>query len=75
MAGMPTDPESLSDEELAQQAAAWRRRALQGEQEANGHAHVLERELRRRQGALSTLGAELRSPARPRAAWWAFWKR
>lgn len=75
MAAMSLNPESLSDDELAQQAAAWRRRALQGEQDANDRAHVLERELRRRQGALSTLGAELRSPARRRAAWWAFWKR
>ncbi|MGJ7506509.1 hypothetical protein [Variovorax sp. GT1P44] len=72
---MSLNPESLSDDELAQQAAAWRRRALQGEQDANDLAHVLERELRRRQGALSTLGAELRSPARRRTAWWAFWKR
>lgn len=75
MAAMSTDPAILSDDELARQAQEWRRRALKGEQDANDRAHVLERELRRRQGALSTLGAELRSPARRRTAWWAFWKR
>jgi hypothetical protein len=75
MAAMSTNPEILGDDELARQAVEWRRRALQGEQDANDRAHVLERELRRRQGALSTLGAELRAPVRRRSAWWAFWKR
>lgn len=70
-----TDPEGLTDDELAAQAAEWRRRALHGEHDANGRAHVLERELRRRSGALSTLGAELRNPARRLAPWWAFWRR
>jgi preprotein translocase subunit SecA len=75
MAAMSINLESLSDDELARQAVEWRRRALQGEQDANDRAHVLERELRRRQGGLSTLGAELRAPARRRTVWWAFWKR
>jgi hypothetical protein len=66
-------PEDLSDAELAQQAAEWRSRALQGDHAANGRAHELERELRRRSGALSTLGAELKAPARRRAPWWRFW--
>jgi hypothetical protein len=70
-----TDPKWLTDDELTAQAAEWRRRALQGEHDANGQAHVLERELRRRRGALSTLGAELRTPAKRLAPWWAFWRR
>jgi hypothetical protein len=66
-------PESLSDEELAQNALEWRRRALGGEHAANGLAHELEREMRRRAGALSTLGAALREPAVRRKPWWRFW--
>jgi hypothetical protein len=66
-------PEQLSDEELAREAFEWRRRALGGEHAANGVAHELERELRRRAGALSTLGAALREPAVPSKPWWRFW--
>lgn len=40
----------LSDAELEAQAKEWRRAALRGSKEARGHAHVLEVELRRRQG-------------------------
>lgn len=68
-------PEELTDDALAAQAAEWRRRALHGEHDANGRAHVLERELRRRSEALSTLGADLRAPTERRAPWWAFWRR
>ena len=50
MAPMNTK-EMLSDEELAAQASLWRTRALQGEFEARGIAHELEREMRRRAGA------------------------
>lgn len=46
--------EMLSDEELAAQASLWRTRALQGEFEARGIAHELEREMRRRAGAPRT---------------------
>ena len=65
------DFETLTDDELAALAAQWRTRALQGERDANGMAHELER----RSGALSTLGAELRSPAVRKAPWWAFWRK
>jgi hypothetical protein len=66
-------PEQLNDDELARQAAEWRRRALSGDQAANGLAHELEREVRRRSGALSTLGAVLREPAVRSRPWWRFW--
>ena len=70
-----TDLEQLGDEELAALATHWRARALHGDRDANGRAHELERELRRRSGALSTLGAQLRAPAQPRRSGWAFWRR
>lgn len=38
----------LDDESLMAQAREWRLRALRGEREARGHAHELEREVRRR---------------------------
>lgn len=70
--------EMLSDEELAVKANEWRQRALQGELDARGIAHELERELRRRAGApfpnydtLDLRSLELRSAA-PRR-WWHFW--
>lgn len=66
-------PEQLSDEDLAREAVEWRRRALHGDRDANGRAHELEREVVRRSGALSTLGAALRErPVRPKP-WWRFW--
>ena len=40
----------LTDDELSEEATNWRRRALQGEQEARGIAHELEIALRRRIG-------------------------
>ena len=67
------EPEQLSDEELAREAFEWRRRALSGDQDARGIAHELERELRRRSGALSTLGAALKEPPVRRKPWWRFW--
>ena len=67
------EPEQLSDEDLAREAFEWRRRALSGEQDARGIAHELERELRRRSGALSTLGAALKPPPVRRKPWWRFW--
>ncbi|MBS0341443.1 MAG: hypothetical protein JSS56_13015 [Proteobacteria bacterium] len=68
-------PEQLSDEELAREATEWRRRALSGDHDANGTAHELERELRRRSGALSTLGAALREPPVRIKPWWRFWSK
>jgi len=70
----PTGLGELTDEELAALASQWRSRALRGERDANGWAHDLEREVRRRSRALSTLGAELRNPRQPKGAWWAFWR-
>ena len=71
----PSEFENLSNDQLAALAAQWRARALHGERDANGRAHELERELRRRSGALSTLGAELRAPRRIARPWWAFWRK
>lgn len=39
---------ALDDERLMAQAREWRLRALRGERDARGHAHELEREVRRR---------------------------
>ena len=41
-------PSELNDEALQASAKAWRARALRGERAANGRAHELEVELRRR---------------------------
>jgi len=71
----PEELKLLGDDELAALAAKWRTRALHGDRDANGRAHELERELRRRSGALSTLGADLRNPSSKRAPWWAFWRK
>lgn len=71
----PKELERLDDDELAALAAQWRTRALHGDRNANGRAHELERELRRRSGALSTLGADLRHPSSRRTPWWAFWRK
>ena len=69
------DLAKLGDEELAALAAQWRARALHGEHEANGRAHELEREIRRRAHALSTFGAKSQEPTKRRHPWWAFWWR
>lgn len=83
MAPMNTK-EMLSDEELAAQASLWRTRALQGQFEARGIAHELEREMRRRAGApmtnydtldlrpLDEHPIDLRASTQRR--WWRFWK-
>ena len=42
------EPQNLQDHELKAQAHAWRTRALRGDKNARGIAHVLEREVRRR---------------------------
>ncbi len=69
------DIQSLPDDVLAAQAVQWRTRALHGEKGANGNAHELERELRRRHGVPSTLSADARPPSKALALRWAFWKR
>jgi len=71
----PLEIETLSDEDLAALAAQWRVRALRGERDANGRAHELEREIRRRSAALSTLSAQLRAPREPTYRWWRFWRK
>lgn len=69
------DLEHLGDDELAALAAQWRTRALHGDRDANGRAHELERELRRRSGTPSTLSADLGKPTHNRDPWWAFWRK
>lgn len=66
---------AIDDQELQDLAAAWRTRALHGERDANGIAHALEVELRRRtrESQMQALGSEpiAEEPARP---WWRFWQ-
>ena len=69
--------ETLPDEELAQRARSWRRRALHGEKDARDLAHRLEVELRRRFGTHELVFSlpEQRSldvPLRVRP-WWKVW--
>jgi hypothetical protein len=68
-----SDLEHLSNDELAALATQWRSRALHGDASANGRAHELERELRRRSGVHATVEAPLEPLAR-RARWWFFWR-
>jgi hypothetical protein len=69
-----SDLEHLSDDELAALATQWRTRALHGDASANGRAHELERELRRRTGVRTTVGAPLDPPIVRHARWWVFWR-
>lgn len=74
MAAVPTPAqlEHLDEEALERLAVSWRTLALRGDREANGVAHALEVELRRRVRA-SQLA---RLPPQPLAAprpWWKFW--
>ena len=71
----PSEFENLSNDQLAALATQWRTRALHGERDANGRAHELERELRRRSGAQSTLGADLHAKDKGAGPWWAFWRK
>ncbi|MDP9877991.1 hypothetical protein J2W25_002295 [Variovorax boronicumulans] len=71
--------ETLSDEELAAQASQWRSKALQGDLQARGIAHELEREMRRRTGVpftnydtLDLRPLEKRALAARR--WWRLWR-
>jgi len=71
------DLDALTDEELATLAAQWRTRALHGDANANGRAHELERELRRRLGtqpSLITRPMDLEDAPARRRPWWAFWR-
>lgn len=72
-----TETPDTNDAGLAEQAAQWRRRALQGDKRARGVAHELETEMRRRLGDsvarpvdLDTRPLEARQRAR---SWWSRW--
>lgn len=74
---------SLSDEALRTMASAMRREAGQGHRQAYGHAHELEKEVRRRNLAQSptlvTLAAADHTlavlPEPARRSRWRFWRR
>lgn len=56
--GTPTDlclASELNDEALQASAKAWRARALRGERDANGRAHELEVEVRRRESPIQPI--------------------
>lgn len=63
---------AVGDDELHALAVAWRKRALHGERDANGLAHALEAEQRRRArtSQFQQLTPESPTAARP---WWRFW--
>lgn len=63
----------LDDDELARLAVAWRTQALRGDREANGIAHTLEVEQRRRL-RVSQLQSLPPEPVAPPRLWWQFWK-
>lgn len=76
MSDRPAVPQlaHIQDDELERLATAWRGRALKGDKEANGIAHLLEVERRRRLRASQM--AEL--PPEPEPAprvWWKLWQR
>ncbi|MNR61338.1 hypothetical protein D3C85_1830680 [compost metagenome] len=76
------DLSELNDDEVRGQATEWRARALRGDKSAGGIAHLLEKELHRRQGfgyrpadadVLDTRPLELLHERRSSHAWWRFW--
>ncbi|MEJ8859876.1 hypothetical protein WKW79_35375 [Variovorax robiniae] len=72
---LPT-PEQLAvveDDELHVLATSWRKRALHGDKEANGIAHALEVEQRRR-ARTSQLQQLTPEPAAATRPWWRFWR-
>lgn len=75
---MPTadNLDLLTDGALAEMAGVERQRALRGDRSAFGRAHLLERELRRRAGTISSFGPPLDLTAAPTSRpWWQFWGR
>lgn len=75
---MPTadDLDLLTDGALAEMASAERQRALRGDRNAFGRAHLLERELRRRAGTISSFEPPLDiASIQSRRRWWQFWGR
>ena len=55
-------PSELNDEALQVSAKAWRARALRGERAANGRAHELEVEVRRRLSPIRPISTVARGP-------------
>ena len=74
MAAVPTPAqlEHLDDEALERLAVSWRTLALRGDREANGVAHALEVERRRRMRASQLAQLPPQPLAAPRP-WWKFW--
>ncbi|MDM0117289.1 hypothetical protein QTI66_34795 [Variovorax sp. J22R133] len=76
MIELPT-PEQLAevgDDELQTLAVAWRGRALRGEKDANGVAHALEVEVRRRARASQLQALPPETPPQAQRPWWRFWQ-
>mgnify|MGYP003587558744 CR=1 FL=1 len=69
-----TDLDKYSNDELAALAAQWRTRALHGDRDANGRAHELECEIRRRVRGKPTLEPYAPTEKKKRDPWWAFWR-
>jgi hypothetical protein len=63
--------EHIADDELDRLAVEWRRRALRGDRESYGIAHVLEVEQRRR--LRPSQMAPLTSTQAVRRPWWRLW--
>lgn len=70
-----TELDKFSNEELAALAAHWRTRALHGERDANGRAHELEREIRRRADSPSIRYDQVSVAEKRSRLWWAFWRK
>lgn len=69
---MMTEPAQLSDEDLLDRAHQLRLLALRGHADSRGPAHEHEREVRRRFGSGTTIGAPLEHPVN-RRPFWKFW--
>lgn len=68
-------PDDLTDDELAEHAAAWRRQALRGNRSARAPAHAYETALRER--VRTSVAAELTANAvlapQAKQPWWRRW--
>lgn len=69
-----TEPGALSDEELLNRAHEWRLRALRGDRDARGAAHLHEVEVRRRFGVPTEVGA-IEAAKPKRRPFWKLWSR
>jgi hypothetical protein len=70
---IPSQVGGIDDDELGRLSTFWRSQALRGHREANGIAHVLEVERRKR---LCT-GPAAHLPTEPKTQprrWWQFWR-